>query len=535
MIFSRWTWAFCAVAASLSVCHAQTDGPSEIEKLKAQLAEQMRQIDTLRAAVAEQQKRIDVLASAQPAAPSRPLMASTTPMVVPTTPAPRPTAVPQKDTTAVTASPLQLRIGETSIIPIGFLDVTAVFRDKDAGSGIGSNFGSIPYNNAASSKLSEFRFSPQNSRLGFRMDTNVHGAHVIAYNEFDFLGTSGAFNIGVTNGAFVPRLRLFWVDIRKNKFEFLAGQSWSLMTPNRKQLSPLPADIFYSQSIDVNYIIGMPWTRQPGFRFVAHPNEKITAGVALENPDQYIGGSGGGPTITLPAAFAGLGGSEFDNATNVLSTPNLHPDIIGKVALDPNARVHVEAVGIERTFKDWNPLTNQHFTTVGAGGSLNANFEVVKGIRLLTNNHWGNGTGRYIFGNAPDLVVRADGSISPIHLQAYVQGVEATRKNSLLYFYFGGLYIGQNAAVDANGTSLVGYGYRGSPSSHNRSVEEFTFGFNQTIWKDAKWGAINYMMQYVYLSRNPWFVATGQPSGAHDNTVFLNLRYTLPGAPPAVR
>ena len=30
-------------------------------------------------------------------------------------------------------------------------------------------------------------------------------------------------------------------------FEFLAGQSWSLMTPNRNGLSPAPGDLFYSQ------------------------------------------------------------------------------------------------------------------------------------------------------------------------------------------------------------------------------------------------------------------------------------------------
>ena len=41
-------------------------------------------------------------------------------------------------------------------------------------------------------KLSEFRFSPQNSRIGFRIDGNWKDAHFIGYNEFDFLGTSGS-------------------------------------------------------------------------------------------------------------------------------------------------------------------------------------------------------------------------------------------------------------------------------------------------------------------------------------------------------
>ena len=57
----------------------------------------------------------------------------------------------------------------------------------------------------------------------------------------------------------------------KGKFEFLAGQSWSLMTPNRKGISPLPGDIFYSQDIDVNYQLGLVWGRIPGFRLAYHP------------------------------------------------------------------------------------------------------------------------------------------------------------------------------------------------------------------------------------------------------------------------
>ena len=58
---------------------------------------------------------------------------------------------------------------------------------------------------------------------------------------------------------------------------------------------------------------------------------------------------------------------------------------------------------------------------------------------------------------------------------------------------------------------------------------------NQTIWKDAKWGAVNVMGSYAYLFREPWYVAAGAPKSAHDDTIFVNLRYTLPGAPPAIK
>jgi hypothetical protein len=40
------------------------------------------------------------------------------------------------------------------------------------------------------------------------------------------------------------------------------------------------------------------------------------------------------------------------------------------------------------------------------------------------------------------------------------------------------------------------------------------------------------MLQYSYLARYPWVVATGAPKDAHASMVFINLRYLLPGSAP---
>ena len=88
----------------------------------------------------------------------------------------------------------------------------------------------------------------------------------------------------VTNGAFVPRLRLYWVDVRKGGWEFLAGQSWSMLTPNRVGISPLPGDLFYSQVMDVNYMAGLTWTRQPGMRVLYHFGDKARLGLVGGKP-----------------------------------------------------------------------------------------------------------------------------------------------------------------------------------------------------------------------------------------------------------
>jgi hypothetical protein len=530
----------------------KTSNTAEIAKLKAQLEEQQKQIEQLSAMLTAQKKQLDQVTSASAPAPAQPAapaaqppvhmlpnlgdVASTTPVLPPAPPARAPRVFDPQVPAGEATSPLQLKIGDVSIIPIGFMDLTAVWRSENAGSGIGSNFGGVPYDNAATGHLSEFRFSPQNSRLGFRIDGNWKGSHFMAYNEFDFLGKSADNGIGVTNGAFVPRIRLYWVDVTKGQFEFLAGQSWSLLTPNRKGLSPLPGDIFYSQVMDVNYMAGLTWTRQPGLRFVYHPSDKVAFGLSLEDPNQYIGGNAGSGQIVVPSALSSLAGGQFDNTSGgYLSTPNLTPDFIAKLAFDPSARVHFEVAGIERNFKDWNPNTNQKFSKAGGGGSVNGNFEIVKNFRLITNNYWSDGGGRYLFGQAPDVVIRSDGSLSPIHSGGTVDGFEFNvTKNFLLYSYYGGLLIEKNVALDTNG-NLIGYGYRGSANSQNRAIQEFTIGYNHTLWKDPKYGAMNIITQYEWLMRDPWYVATNAPKNAKDTTLYFDVRYTLPGAAPAMK
>src|SRR5580704_16322556 len=213
--------------------------------------------------------------------------------------------------------------------------------------------------------------------------------HIMGYYEGDFVGGIGdqAYNTQVSSNSLLYRVRLYWVDVRKNKFEFLAGQSWSMMTPNRKQISALPGDLFYSQVVDVNYMNGLTWGRIPGVRFLYHPSEKMTFGLSLENSAQYFGGSGGGGTPTLPAALATPIAGELDqNVASGIATPNVHPDILSKLAFDPNSHVHFEIAGVESTVRLFNPITQVSFTKAGGGGSINGNFEIAKGFRLVTNN-----------------------------------------------------------------------------------------------------------------------------------------------------
>ncbi len=550
---------------------AQAPQPTEIDQLKQMLADQQRQINELRQALAQQQpkKETDGNVSAAagsavvPAVDPAPVstfrnlgqVASTTAILphsatrsaayaLPAIPLPQ--AAPPNATGSATnpceadvdhTVPTFLRLGSVCIVPIGFMDLTPFWRDKNAASSMGSNFGSIPYNNVTNGNLSELHFSQQNSRLGFRIDGDWKGTHFIGYNEFDFNGTSGSTNLAVSNGAIVPRLRLYWVDARKGKVEFLAGQSWSMLTPNRNGISALPGDLFYSQVIDINYTAGLTWTRQPGMRVLIHPNKHVTFGFAAEQADQYIGGSAGGSPIVLPTNLSTLISTQLDGGQNVtlasyLGQPTYTPDFIAKLALD-FSRLHFEVAGIESNFKTTNvaaPFTSH--TTTGGGLQFGFNVALTKNIRLISTNFFSDGEGRYLFGQAPDLVVRADGSLSAVKADGTVDGFEArVAPRTLLYAYYGGDYIGRNVAIDTNGKP-VGYGYAGSANNQNRVINEFTFGFNQTMWASPRYGAINVMGQYEWLARSPWFVAAGQPKGTHDNTIYFNIRYTLPGAMP---
>src|SRR3569833_2493004 len=140
----------------------------EIAALKSMIAAQQQQLDALKHTLDDQQRRLD--APAPPAnrgqvasiVPIFPAAAPATLAAIPAIPAPQAAAPAAAsgnpcEAPADTKVPAYIRIGDTCVVPVGFMDMTSVWRDKDLGSSIGTNFASIPYNNALAGKLSEFR------------------------------------------------------------------------------------------------------------------------------------------------------------------------------------------------------------------------------------------------------------------------------------------------------------------------------------------------------------------------------------------
>jgi hypothetical protein len=563
--------AFLLCAVHVPLCNAQGGNQDDAAQLKQKLAEQQKQIDALMQAIKEQQKMLDTLAktaaqqaaaqqaaaspaAAQPAQPS-PQPAANAPAApaapyrrvggdvasntgnLPSTAPPAPKSNSYEQTPDATAKPLSFDIGVATFTPLGFVDLTNVIRSTDVGGGIGTGFSGIPFNNTVAGHLSESRMSLQNSRLGLRIDSNVLGMNVLGYLETDFLGNA-APTLVQTSNADTLRMRLFFIDMRRSKWEVLAGQAWSLMTPNRKGISPLPGDLFYSQDMDTNYQAGLTWTRAPQLRVGVHFNDHVAWAIAAENPEQFIGN--GIEILPATAALATAIGTEFNSTTQTSSVPNLHPDILSKLAFDGGKEghaMHLELVGLYRTFQSYNPVTNVKFHKPGAGGSVNFNLELAPGFHFIANTFASDGGGRYTGGLGPDLMVRPDGSISPIHAYSTVDGFEYSLKpkdnpkglETLLYGYYSGNYFGKDTALDTSG--MIGYGVYANAASlnANRTIQEATIGVNQTIWKNPTWGDLKILTQYSYLWRDPWFVpATNTQRKATTNMVFLDLRYDIP-------
>jgi hypothetical protein len=318
-------------------------------------------------------------------------------------------------------------------------------------------------------------------------------------------------------------MRLYWVQLTSGKFEFLGGQTWSMMTPNRTGLSPVPGDLFYSQDVDTNYQMGLTWGRTTAFRFVAHASSAFTAGLSLENPEQYVGSA-----VVLPAAFTA---TEVDNGGVTVGTPNPYPDFIGKIAFDPKTggtHQHIEAAVLVRGYKTYNLGTNTSFTETGTGGSINAVIEPVKNLRLVGTTFFSNGGGRYIANtNIPDFIVNPDASMSLVKSRSFIVGPEIQAgSKTLLYGYYSMSQADDNVTLDTT-AKPIGFGIAGSTAA-NHKLKEATVGITQTFFRDPKIGGMQLMVQYSNVQRTPFSVPFGTSSSAKLNMVYVNVRYILP-------
>lgn len=560
-----------------------TNFATEVQQLRDLIVSQSKELESTREQLQQDQHRIELLENALKTSHEAPAAASisaTGVLATPSsaappatigTPAVAPVSQPNNGPEEQ-KGPLSFRIGGAEFTPGGFLDFTSIFRSTNTGN-LGTSFGAIPFSNTVQGHLTEERFMVSNSRISLKVAEKFGQNDVTGYYEMDFLGND-ATNVLVTSNSHTFRSRLYFVDVKRDKFEVAAGQMWSWLTPNRVGVSPMPADIFYSQNMDTNYQVGLTWTRAPQFRVVYHPNEHWALGVALENPEQYTGLGNVQPEVTFPNFFNATLSGQFDAANNS-NTPNLHPDVIPKISYDTDLggkHFHAEAAGLLTSVKitflsGAIPRPSGFSTNTKTGGGISGavNLEFLKNVRFVGNGFWSDGGGRYIFGLGPDAVVKpivshgaaacvtvgfvttgCDVTPSLVHSGSGIVGIEAQVTPTTMFAgYFGGAYFQRNAFPDpthapglnpiscgphlpATLLPCIGFGGTNSSVSNNRAITEPSFDWIQTFWKDPQYGALQLITEVSYVTRSPWFVAAGAPKNAHLTMAWVDLRYILP-------
>src|SRR6266849_1279442 len=185
-------------------------------------------------------------------------------------------------------SPLSFRIGAAEFTPGGFIDFENVFRSTNTGFVTATNFWAIPCSNTVQGHLTEYRSTGQYSRFNLKTHAKFGENDITGYLEFDFNGNDAA-NVFVTSNGHTDRLRLYWLDLKRGKWEFLGGQTWGLETPNRIGVSPVPSDLALTYGEDAQVHVGLNYTRASEFRAAYHFNDNWVWAAAVQNPQQFVG------------------------------------------------------------------------------------------------------------------------------------------------------------------------------------------------------------------------------------------------------
>ena len=421
-----------------------------------------------------------------------------------------------------------LNLGPAKIRLIGYTAFTGLYRTTNSGGNVGTSFASLPFDNTVPGNTSEFRLSAQSTRLALRADADLKSSKAAGYFEMDFGGAVPG-NVAVTSSSYGFRIRQAWFDYSKGKWELTGGQLFSLMTPVKKDILPWPGDVSITQVIDQNYVAGLVWGRYPQLRVVYRYSDAASFGFSLENPEQQVGSGVVFPTLLAPTLE-----TQYNVGTNELGVPNAAPDFVIKASFDGKLgghAAHLDLGGVMRVFRNYTPYqgngVSSHNYAFGGGGNVNATFEVATGYRLVANAFAGSGAGRYIGGLVPDVIVRANGNISPIKAYSWVSGFEAApNKLTGLYVYYSGVYGKKNATLDTDGT-FIGWGYPGASNVADRYIQEVTEGFSRAFWRHENLGSVQLGIQYAYLFLHPWVAGTG-PSAANSSMVLGQVRYNLP-------
>jgi hypothetical protein len=432
--------------------------------------------------------------------------------------------------------------------PIGFAAAEAVWRQRNLAADIGSSYGAIPFDNVSAAKLSEFRATGRQSRIGFLAQGNANGNAISGYWEADFLGVGTTSNSNESN-SYVLRIRQYFAQLTsKSNWAFDAGQMWSLATPSKSGVLPRAEHV--PLTIEAQYAVGFDWARQAGFR-ISKKGDVASFGLALEGAQTTFSARNANTNILIGQA----GGSQLNGTTNY--TTDVAPDLIAKLAFDPKGWGHWELKAIGRMLRDRvvDPADtaggSRNLTSEGGGVGFGIFFPVMSGGRdvvdLGLSGLGGVGIGRYGTTQLSDATIGDDRKLKPIKGAHALLSIETHPSTQLDVYGYGGFEYADRAAFTNAAGKGVGYGSplnnnagcetegastgqfaptSGTCTADTRNFYQGNLGFWYRFYKGAS-GTVQWGLQYSYTKKSAWAGVGGEPTGT-DNMVFSSFRYVLP-------
>lgn len=448
----------------------------------------------------------------------------------------------------------------------GFIEAASIYRSRDEFSDVGSSFSTIPFKQISTSHTSEFRESARQSRLSILAQGQYdNDTKFAAYYETDFLGNSTTSNSGESN-SYVMRIRHLYMTVDKLDYglHFLAGQSWSLVTPFKTGMEPRTEVI--PLTIDAQYVPGFNWRRDPQVRLVADVNPMIHAGLSLESPQAACtasgspptgNGGGGNPTTTICGGTGnGSGGGTLNPSTTNYSM-DIMPDVVAKVAVDPGFG-HYELYGLGRAFQSRSvavtgPIPPDNHIVFGGGVGGSAQMPVVPGtVDLQASTLIGKGIGQYGSSQLPDVTTDQFGNVHALNEFSVLAGLIGHVTQGLDVYTYAGMDRAQSEEFARKG-SLYGYGASNldnsqcdldlevttatNCSAQNKDVWQITGGLWDKVW-DGPGGSVRVGISYSFTRRDTFAGGTYAANGttflspnngaapyATDNIIMTSFRY----------
>jgi hypothetical protein len=432
------------------------------------------------------------------------------------------------------------------LTPGGFLAAESLWRQHTENADIGSSYNGIPFADSTQYHLTEWRGTARQSRMSLLAEGKAGAAKLTGYYEMDFLGAAATANENQSN-SWQPRIRQLFGKVAMNGWSMTAGQTWSLLTLDRKGTEARAE--WVPATIDAQYVVGYTWARLMSVRVAkSFADDKATVAFSVENPAMLVAGQAPAPA----PVFGGTGSGQLGNGNTY--SANLAPDLIAKVAFDPGYG-HYEIKAVGRFFRDRIGEVSATTTTPGVAGSNQTTFGgglgaaailplVSKKLDFIAEGLVGRGTARFGDSSNVDVTYRANGSLSPIKNLQALAGIEGQITPKLsMYVYGGDEYLGRN--IFGTGATATGYGLpsvknttcfeanSNSCSALMKNLIQGTAGFWYNVYKGS-YGTLRYGMQYSYTYKNTWAgvnanpgATTGAPK-ANENMAFTSIRYYIP-------